>query len=133
MDLAMYISGVSYYLHPIEDVRYNIENIPSRNIIEFQEDLPVLHSAMSRARHRDLYHVAVARSGRRQFPTLPPSSCIMAPKSFKQEALSTLNTAVDYSGTFARVAFHWGYVPLILWLGSRTTEDGILNALFPPV
>jgi TOM7 family len=51
----------------------------------------------------------------------------------RRRVIANLSAAYDLGSEVARLAFLWGYVPLIIYFGSQSTEDGLLNALFPPV
>jgi hypothetical protein len=51
----------------------------------------------------------------------------------KRQVRANLSVAFNGACWGAERLFHWCYIPLIIWLGSKTTEDGLLNAIFPPV
>lgn len=50
----------------------------------------------------------------------------------RRRLYANVSAAYDAGSELARIAFLYGYVPLIIWLGSQSTEDGLLNAMFPP-
>jgi TOM7 family len=57
------------------------------------------------------------------------NSAITMSNRDKFEALAW--KAFDHVGVVAKHAFHYGYVPLIFWLGSKSTPNGLLEAIFP--
>lgn len=48
-----------------------------------------------------------------------------------QKVLEFVDTAMNVGGTVLEYAFLYAYVPTILYLGSKSTEKGILQTLFP--